>query len=259
MPPQSKPVQPELEGMPQSPANPNRKYAFGGFIKAEIYDVFGELPTDELTQAEKDWFTPRRLEQICLVSHEDKQVYNERERFAGVLLSAYERTALLYAPENLGNRALARTLNASTEVDEEAIERSKRSSVHAIERKVEGMKAHTESLTTRRSDIIELHKEARAPGYAHKPKERMQQLFSASWQELLNLVDILQEKRGYDDEQKQKLLASAVNYLTTGPQKDRVKNWKELLEFQIRYLNARVGIFERRIKVSESVLEQAEV
>lgn len=243
-----------LEGLERPEARPHAdRYSFGGFLKSEIYDIFGDLPVQELTQTEIAWFSPQKLALITMQEARQSRLRDPR-RFDGVLLSPVERKLLVFSPAHLGRRALDVTLS-SRDIDEELVQSSRRSSMHAVENGLGKMQSWHDELLTRRSDVIELHGEARSPGYAHKRKERMHQLFSVSWTEMLNLADTLQEMKGYSDDKKARLLASAVTYLTTGPQSDRVRHWKKLLEFQKTYFDARIGIFDRQITRAQKQLD----
>lgn len=226
--------------------NERIRVAFGGFLKPELYDDQLVTPKIDISETERAWFDVKRIKKILLgpVSYEE---YQSDDRSDGVLLSAAERTALVRSPTMLARTALDRTINASIDQTDDRIEAAQRSSGHALKKKLEKMQQVSDGIGVRLSDIVELEKEAKTPGYAHKSPERMAELISASWQELLNITDVLQMKRGWSDEQKMKFRQAAKDYLTTGSQRQRVKHWRELLQLQSTYLSRKSRVFKKQI------------
>ncbi|MDZ7786381.1 MAG: hypothetical protein U5L95_04645 [Candidatus Saccharibacteria bacterium] len=238
--------------------NPNRLVAFGGYVKEHQYDPEGELAKIELTQAEKDWFTADKLTEILFQDERGRGLDTNPVGYAkGVLLPPSEYTWVKRPPELLARSAARRTLNATTEIDDEAQARSQRSMVHALETTTESIEARKEGLIERRQDILTLRKEARTPGWAHKPAHEMQRLIGQAWSEMLNMLDTLKIYREWDDQTRLRAESAAVRYLTSEGQNTRVGHWQSLLRLEDNYLQARVGLLGQSERDHRHELDEA--
>jgi hypothetical protein len=260
------PLNPEIIDRPQLPieglsiqqATDSKRVAFGGFLKPEMYDDQLVTPKIDISDDERKWFNVGKIKKILVgpVSYDE---FQSDDRSDGVLLSSAERTALVRSPDMLARTAIDHTINASDDQTDERIAAAHRSSGHALEKKLKRMQEVCDGIGVRLLDIQELEKEAKSPGYAHKSPERMAELLSASWQELLNITDVLQMKRGWSDDQKMKFRQAAKDHLTTGSQRQRVKHWRELLQLQSTYLSRKSRIFKKQISKTQSVISDQEM
>lgn len=217
--------------------------AFGRFVKPEMYDVFGDYDLSAVTEPESAWMNPDNLTRPLFNPTRD-----ERSLVVdNIGLNAYEYGILVRSPEGLGRSAVSRVLGAN-DIDEERLAASERGRIHAFENKHEKMFEHTQKLRERRTEIKELHREAKKPGYAHKTEEWMKQHLSAAWQEFQIILDVTHTQRGWTDEQRQRAQAALISRLTQGSQRDRVKHWQEMLQLADNYLGARITLFSNRIR-----------
>ncbi len=245
--------QPELEGMPNHEVKEPRVVAFGRFLKGDIYTDALVTPDVNVTDEEAHWFNVGAIKKIFL-GPVDVDEYRAADRFDGVLLSPAERTALVRSPTMLAQTAMDRTVNAGHDLTEERLAAAERSRGHIAQSKLDAMNEIADGIAGRLADVEELRKEARAPGFAHKSPTRMHELLSASWQEFLNMSDILQIKRNWDDDKKLRFRKVVRDHLTTGSQRDRVAHWHEFLDFQSTYLNRKHHIFGRQIAKTRALL-----
>lgn len=248
---------PEMTLFPEDPAtqvheeiaHPIRvvKVAFGGFVKPEMYDVFGDYDLSSVTDSERAWMQPEQLGSILFQS-------DRRTKFAidGVVLLPTEYELVARHPVKLIEQAEARSLK-DKDVDDTVLATAARSQLHALETKSEAMSSHRASLVEQRGMLSELAKEAKNPGFAHKSPERMTLLLSAAWNEFQNILDVVHIQRGWDDQARERAQAALIHYLTQGSQRDRVGHWQDMIKLADGYLGARLHVFGSRIRTVESL------
>lgn len=224
--------------------------AFGGFVKPEMYDVFGEYDLEDLSAREKAWISPTQFgEMLFNPSCDAKFVVDD------VGLNTYEYKLIARSPQKLAETAFSNTLS-DNDVDDERLAASKRSEIHALESKQAAMEEHGAKLKERRLDIKELKREARKPGYAHKTPERMRELINVAWQEFQTVLDVAHVQRGWDDEKRARAQAAFIYYLTQGSQPTRVRHWQAMLDVVDNYLGARIHILTKRDSLVTRLLAQ---
>ena len=224
--------------------------AFGGFVKPNIYDIFGDFNLDDVTESEKEWMTASNLFRLLLV--------NTREyRFAvdEVPLNAFEYNLIARSPSHLARFATANVLN-DNDLDDEKISASKRAPVHVLGQKIEGMQHHVDKLNEQNTLLESLRREIGMPGYAHKTKEEMRQLIAVAWNELAIIMDVLRLQRGWDDKKHQRAKSTLLYYLTQGSQRERVSHWRAITFVANQYLNKRIKVFETKITQSQEELKK---
>lgn len=236
---------------PQEPKK-QRKVAFGGFVKPEMYDIFGDYDLSQLSEAEKAWINPAKIGDLLLDPSDKADLVVDR-----VALNPYEHGFILRTkdPKHLASVAKSRTLGTK-DLSDEVVSKSNRAPIHAVESKQEAMEVHVEKLKARRADIKELAKEAKTPGYAHKTPERMKELISGAWQEFTTMLDVMHVQRGWDDEKRNKANAAMINYLTQGSSRERVGHWQQMLQLADGYLGARIHLFSDRINKTDDYLQR---
>jgi hypothetical protein len=242
-------TQPEQEGqIEHAKREPN--VAFGGFVKPEMYDVFGEYDLSGVTDEEKAWLQPGQIGEIIFAPKR-----TARFTVDDICLNAYEHGLLARYPHRLAETAEQRTLK-DNDLDDEIIATSKRAEIHVLENKHEAMSGHRTKLVEQRSLIKELAKEARTPGFAHKSPARMKELTSAAWLEFKNMLDVVHLQREWTDEQRTRAEATLIHYLTQGSQRDRVGHWQSMIELANNYLGARMHLFRSRITKTERLIQE---
>lgn len=243
-------VLPEIgEALAQEEVARQKLVAFGGFVKAEIYDVFSEYDLSDLTKEEKQWVSADKFREVLFGAQKSSHLSVDNVTF-----NSYEYSLVVRNPEALGRTAVSRTLGAN-DIDDERMAASKRAQTHVLGGKAEQMQDHLTKMRQRRADIKELQKEVRTPGYAHKTPDRMKELIGETWLELNIILDVLHVKRGWDDNQRTRAEAAVIHYLTQGPQRDRVSHWSSMLSLVDNYLGARINIFSNRVRKTERILE----
>ena len=249
--------EPQLFTLPEEVQAKRPLVAFGRFVKPQMYDVFGEYQLEGVTESEKEWMLAANIAPRLF---NPNGVYNEDDQgrelaVDNVAFNAYEYNLVVRSPKHLGRFATARTLK-DKDIDEEVLAAGERAADHALLQKYEAMVTHKAKLQEQRSLLKELHKEAHAPGFAHKTEEKMKQLTSAAWNEFTTILDVLHVQRGWDDQKRQRAEAAMIATLTQGSQRDRVKNWKSLIELAGSYLGARIHIFTSRIESVDQRLSE---
>lgn len=216
--------------------------AFGRFVKPELYDVFGEYDLSNVTDEEKTWMGAANLARPLF-----KPTRNENSLIVdNIGLNAYEYGIIVRSPVGLGRSAVSRVLGVN-EIDDERIAATKRGRRHYFEVKFPLMQEHESKMTAGRIEIKDLLKEAKKPGYAHKNEAWMKEHLSAAWQEFQTILDVAHLQRGWDDDKRKRAEAALLSRLTQGSQRDRVKNWLEMLHLADDYLGARIALFTDRI------------
>lgn len=242
-------TQPEQEGQIEH-ARREPNVAFGGFVKPEMYDVFGEYDLSGVTDAERQWMKPEQLTSILFDSGRDA-----RFTVDGISLNAYEHGLLARFPHRLIETAQQRSLK-DNDLDDELIATSKRAQIHALEQKQIGMSEHRLKLQEQRQLIRELRREAKKPGYAHHPARWMKERTSAAWLEFKTILDVAHIQREWDDEQRGRAEAALIHLLTSGSQRSRVGNWQAMIDLSDNYLSARIHIFGDRTKKTVRLLQK---
>jgi len=218
-----------------------KRVAFGGFVKPEMYDVFGDYDLSELSEQEKNWMTTEKLRELIM-----SPAIEYKFAVDGVKLNTYEYNLVVRSPEHLGRFAAAKTLG-DNDLDDERLAAGDRAPKHVFESKLATMQPHLDAMRLQRSMVRELSREASKPGYAHKTEERMKELTSAAWNEFKTMLDVLHIERGWDDNLRNRADAALINYLTQGGQRDRVAHWQSMIELTDNYLTQRIALFNRRI------------
>src|SRR5437016_478213 len=83
------------------------RVAFGGFVKPEMYDVFGEYDLSSLTDTEKAWMTPRHIKDYLFQRNFDDPCVVDR-----TALNGHEYNLIARSPKKLAETAFSRTLAA---------------------------------------------------------------------------------------------------------------------------------------------------
>ena len=233
-------------GMQQLPFDRpvQKRVAFGGFVKPENYDIYGEYDFDTLTEAEKAWMNPSKLRSILM-----PQEKAGREDLAvdGVLLNQTEYSIIVRSPDQLGKFAVANVLK-DKDLTDDVINAGNRARIRVLSQKEDAMVFHTDSIKESRKDLRELRKQISMPGFAHKTPERMKQLTSVAWNEYMNILDVLRVQREWNDEKHEQAKTALTFYLTQGSQRDRVKHWDEMSELADQYMTVRIALFTNRIR-----------
>lgn len=248
------PEQLSLEGLPQPVQHEPKRVAFGRYLKPEQYDIFGDYDLSTVTDEEKAWMTPENLSRIVFVD-EKQQRGKDGLYIDGVLVNQYEYRLIPRSPLALGKASLSRVLG-DKEVNEEVVQTAQRGRIHVLEDKVEAMAAHRAKLSDRRATIVELQHAAQKPGFSipRRSPEEVKQMFGEAWQEFTNILDTLQIQRGWTEEQRIAANGALINYLTQGSQRDRVHNWKQMLELSRKYLVARDYILNTRTRQTQTLI-----
>lgn len=224
--------------------------AFGGFVKPELYDIFGEHNLDDLSEVEKSWMTASRLRDLVLSPQSDDKFLVDE-----VSLNTFEYNLIARSPLHLGKFAAARVLR-DNDLDDNQLAASRRAPVHVFEQKITGMEAHQNKLVEQKAMIRELEKEVRTPGFAHKTPRRMNQLIAAAWGEFTVMLDVIHLQRGWDDSKRQRAESALINYLTQGGQRERVSHWDKTLKVSDNYLTQRILLFRRKIQFTQHELSK---
>jgi hypothetical protein len=249
-------VQPVLseEVFPATPEKPKRKtgkVAFGGFVKPEMYDIFGDYDLESLTDDEKNWMSSEKLRTI---------LFPEQSKRNGLVvdslpLNQTEYNLIVRSPDSFSDFAKARSLN-DKELSDDVIATSERASGHALNHKLTAMQEHHAKLVDNRMLLRILQKEAAAPGFAHYSEEDMKQFIGVAWNEFRGILDTVHIQRGWDDEQRTKAEASLINYLTQGSQQIRVAHWQGMIKLADNYMSARMVLFSNRIRSVSDRIEK---
>lgn len=240
---------------PSPPKDP--RVAFGGFVKPEMYDVFGEHDYESLSDAEKLWVYPSRIAPYLFDAPVDAEMavrYTARGGHNGSLaLPSAEFNWIVRYPRALGRSSIAGALS-DHDLSDERIAASERARVHVFQKKLVTMEEHTAKLVERRQEINRLKNRIHAAGYAHEKASNMKQLISGVWQEGITILDVLHVQRGWNDAQRARAETALAFYLTSGAQPTKISHWKEFSGLTESYLAARSGLFKDRIRVVKAQL-----
>lgn len=244
----------ELPPPQRSPEELRKRVAFGGYVKSELYDVFGVHDLSAVTPADIEQVKPQNIGKFLFDLPYNPNDDTEGGQFQhdnvikGVALNPYELTVIMRSPDasKIGRVAYAATAKKE-DMSDELQARARRSYWHAIESKRDAMVEHKEKLHTRWDRMGLLLREARSPKYAHFSRENFNLLVGEFWQEVQTILEVLREVHGWNDDEQQQARAAMVAYMTTGPQTQRVKHTKEVIKFVRRYLVKRQGVFAHRI------------
>jgi len=245
-------IQPALPGVGELPPKKDPKVAFGGFVKPEMYDIFGEHDLNSVMDAEKQWMQPEKLEVIL-----HSPPLDAKNVVDGVSLTSKEHQVLLRArdPEKIAEVAFS-GVTKNGDIDDELLAAANRSEVHILEGKRMAMVDYREKLLERRTNIRVLQKEVRAPGFAHKTSIEMRGLINDAWQEFTNMLEVVHIQRGWDDETRERAETTLMHYLTQGSSRDRVGHWNQMLALASVYLSRRQKLFHRRIQSANGALRK---
>ena len=241
-------------GMQQLPFDlpAQKRVAFGGFVKPENYDIYGDYDFETLTDAEKEWMNPDKLRSILMPEEKGS---NTDLAVDNVLLNQTEYSIIVRSPYQLGEFAVNNVLR-DKDLTDDVIQTSIRGRVHVLSQKQENMISHTDLIKDNRSDLRELRKEISMPGFAHKTPERMKQLTSVAWNEYMNILDVLRVQRDWNDEKHDQARSALTHYLTQGSQRDRVQHWGEMSGLADQYMTVRISLFTNRIRKVQTEIEK---
>lgn len=238
------------EAVQLQPEISKKRVAFGGFVKPEMYDVFGDYDLGSVTQAEIDWMKPETLGKYLFEPGRDAKFTVD-----GVALNATEHGIVARSPFKLAEKAEEQTLK-DKDLNDEELAKAARSQVHALEGKLDAMTGHRAKLAEQRAMVKELAGEAKKPGYAHKTEERMKELTSAVWNELTNVLDVVHIQREWTDDKRKKAETALIHHLTQGSQRLRVNHWQAMIGLTDGYLGARTNLFNNRIRQVHTMLQE---
>jgi hypothetical protein len=241
-------------GMQQLPFDQpvSKRVAFGGFVKPENYDIYGDYDFDTLSDVEKAWMNPDKLRSILMPMEKGN---NTSISVDGVLLNQTEYSIIVRSPNQLGIYAVANVLK-DKDLTDDVIQAGNRARIRILSQKEEAMSFHKDRIKENRTLLRELRKEISTPGFAHKTPERMKQLTSVAWNEYMNILDVLRVQREWNDEKHNQAKTALTYYLTQGAQKDRVKHWDEMTELADQYMTVRISLFTNRVRKVQAEIDK---
>ena len=175
-------------------------------------------------------------------------LYGEGEHaVSGIVLNPREYDAILRSPQSLIRAVGAKTLarrGQSTESDEAAFLRSKD---HALTSKQEKQSKAIIGLDKEITDLSQLMKLIKAPGYAHATEAELRGLATSAWEvSFNNIVNVVARQAKWTQEQKHKGLNAMATQLTRGAQRERVGYWHDLTKLAGNYAVHRRALFVSR-------------
>jgi len=241
-------------GMQQLPFDQpaSKRVAFGGFVKPENYDIYGDYDFDTLSDAEKAWMNPDKLRSILMPEEKGS---NTDLAVDGILLNPTEYSKIVRSPNHLGVYAI-NTVLKDKDLTNDVMQSGNRNRIRMLAQKENEMSTHRDLIKENRTLLRELRKEISMPGFAHKTPERMMQLTSVAWNEYMNILDVLRIQRGWDDEKHNQAKTALTYYLTQGAQKDRVKHWDEMTELADQYMTVRISLFTNRVRKVQTEIDK---
>lgn len=227
-----------------------KKVAFGGYVKPEMYDVFGDYDLSSVTQSELDWMKPTNLGGYLF-----EPAKNVPFVVDGLGLNPTEYGIVARWPGRLAETAAGQSLKEK-DLDETVMATAARAQLHVLESKLESMTQHEGKLQEQRALIRELAKHAKRPGYAHVTEERMKELTSAAWLEFKNILDVVHVQRDWTEDQRKRAEATMIHYLTQGSQRVRVAHWQAMIGLADGYVGARKNFFAGRRRQTSAMLDR---
>jgi hypothetical protein len=241
-------------GMQQLPFDkPAQKLvAFGGFVKPENYDIYGDYDFETLTESQIAWMNPDKLRSILISQGRGS---NTDLAVDGVLLNQTEYSKIVRSPNHLGVYAI-NTVLKDKDLSNDVMQSGNRNRIRVLAQKEDEMSTHRDLIKENRTLLRELRKEISMPGFAHKTPERMMQLTSVAWNEYMNILDVLRIQRGWSDEKHQQAKTALTFYLTQGAQKDRVKHWDDMTTLADQYMTVRISLFTNRVRKVRALIDK---
>jgi len=229
----------------------SQRVGFGRYVKLKQYDPFGDHPMEGLDEADLKWITPTTLRNWIFPGYGSKA----RTRVKNLALNAYEYRIVIRSrdPSYVSNAGHARVLG-DEKPNYERIMAAERGGDHVLEKKIETMTVHSEKMRTSQAMVRQLIKRTNAPGRAHENAGNMVELLANAWLEFETMMDVAQIVNKWTDDERHLADTSVLHYLTQGPQYQRVKNWRTMLNLANAYLNGRIVLFGERITSANELL-----
>jgi len=234
----------------QQRAQNKRKRAFGGFLKPAYYDPSGEHDLDQVTETEKSWMRPSRLRRELFSAPRMATSL----RLGGVSVNAVEYGKFIRSPQEYAAQAYSSVLGEN-DLSEEKIAAAKRAVNHQLSRRLTPMEEHLSKLQYARGDVLKLLREERSPGFAHKSPEWMTENIATTWLEFMNILHVIRQQRGWDNQTAHKAEAALIAHLVTGSQRTRVGHWIGMTRLAVDYLDARIGKFSDNVDEVKVILQ----
>lgn len=234
----------------QNQAARPKKVAFGGYVKPEMYDVFGDYDLTSVTQDELDWMKPTNLGGFLFEPDKAAPFVVD-----GLGLNPTEYGIVVRWPGRLAEMAAGQSLKEK-DLDETVMATAARARIHVLEAKMESMTQHESKLKEQRTLLRELAKHAKSPGYAHITEERMKELTSAAWLEFKNILDVVHVQRDWTEDQRKRAEATLIHYLTQGSQRVRIAHWQAMIGLADGYVGARKNFFASRRRQTSTMLDK---
>lgn len=229
---------------------PKKRVAFGGFVKPTEYDPAGEHDLESVTPAQVNWMRPNNLRKILFTR---RDAPDTSLRIGNLLVNPYEHGGFIRYPRAHAAQAKSSVLGTNEPGDEKDAA-ARRAINHQLDRKLEPMKDHVGKLTLAQSDILELLKEQRMPGFAHKSPDWMVDHISTAWLEFEGILHVLRIERGWNDKQAHDAKTAFIARLVTGSQSTRVGHWLDATKLAHDYLDRRIGVFTTNIVEIEKII-----
>lgn len=229
---------------------PKKRVAFGGFVKPTEYDPAGEHDLESVTEAQVNWMGPNNLRRILFSR---RGAPDASLRIGNLLVNPYEHGNFVRHPRAFAAQARSSVLGTNEPGDEKDAA-SRRAINHQLHPKLDPMIDYVGKLTTARDEVLELLKEQRSPGFAHKSPDWMVKHISTAWLEFEGILHVLRIERGWNDQQAHDAKTAFIARLVTGSQTTRVGHWLEMTRLSNDYLGRRIGVFTTNIAQIKKLL-----
>lgn len=228
----------------EAPQRPdyNSRNAFGRAVSTAYWGI------DERTFADIIPGTEELVEtselQKGLFAREGLTVVN------GVALNPQEYEAIVRHPGAFAKAVINKALRANTNEPDLDTRKAKaeRAAMHALEGKQPTLQDMRVGLINEEVILRRLSAEARSPGYAHMSEKQMRQLLGYVWVYTFgNMLYVNSLNKDWDSAKLESANLALMQRLLTGPQRQRVGNWRQMLELASKYNRARQGLTGNRL------------
>lgn len=235
----------EVEGStPAQERNLNQRRAFGRVVNPEFWNIdtteLAEVNEEDLARVE-----PNYLRGQIFTRRGPLVVGNTGVAFNPAEYSAIVRSPKAFEKAVSAKTQAARETESSTNRRDAAAERSVK---HAMENKLGRLTKLEKGLENELSWLKALAKEAKSPGFAHRSEKQLLALAGgAHYLSFANILNVVRIQEGWDEATFIKADAAMAHRLLSGPQRQKVGYWNQMLELAIGYGRAKRAIVRQRM------------
>lgn len=228
-----------------------QRHAFGHVVNPAFWGIdLDKIPPVEATDLAQ--IDPDHLSSVLWPARGPTVV-------GGVAWNNREYNTLLRYPGPFRQKVVAQVL-AARALDPDIDRREAaagRALQHAFTRKAVDLEKMLVGYHKEQARLLALERTSYSPGYAHKQESSLRQLATSVWTgSFTNILEVAATQETWDTQKYMRMETALTRRLVTGPQRDKVGYWRQMMRLGLSYNRAKRLLTIQRIRQIERQLAE---